>query len=455
MSVLGRALGGDSQRFGGGAMAPWLIPPNSQSTAVTSSSGMEVTRDSAMGLSVVWACCRIISETISSLSLVAVDKPDANGLQRPLKKQPQIVVDPFGGNTFTGLGTGTLSRREGISETILSLLLQGNVFYEILERDPRSGRPTQLMLIAPQRVHLETDKTKGIILNVFIDGKVANKRDIVHLPGMRLPGEILGCSMIAYARRTIGLGIAAEEYGSRFFSNGATVHGLIEVAGDLSPDETRRLQRDFDSLHGGVYNAHQTAVLTGGAHYAPVGIPPEDAQFLGTRSAQTLDLAMMFGVPPHMLGQVDRTTSWGRGIEEQTLGFLKFTLKGWTDRIEDLWNSFMPIGQEVHFNYDELLSPDSSARYTAYQVARTASLFTINEIRAREGLPPVEGGDDIMAPLNSAHGNDPGYQLGDPTQPMTMTDMQIPDPGQPPAKKPKGPSKLGPSQSPLSKGIVK
>lgn len=413
MSLLARMIGGQSARMLGSEQNPWVIPTNGQ-VGMGTSAGVSITPDNALMLAAVWGCVRIISETLAGLPIKAVGEPDDTGLKKPLKKQPQIVTDPFGGNQFTSAIAQTLSLRAGLAQTMVSLLLVGNCYYDVIDRDGRTGLPTQLKIFNPNRVTVDVDGY-GNATAYRVDGIEVDPRTIVHVRGLTMPGEALGASVIAYARRTIGLGIAAEEFGSRFFSQGATLKGIVEVPGDMTPQKAGEVKAAFDATHGGLTNSHLTGVLTGGAKYAPVGVPPEDAQFLGTRQAQTSDIAMMYGVPPHMLGQVDRTTSWGKGIEEQTLGFVKFTLKGWIDRLKDVWNAMLPAGVEIEFDYEDLLAPDTSARYTAYTTARNSAIMTINEIRAREGLKPVKGGDDIMAPLNSAHTRDPGYQVGTET----------------------------------------
>ena len=439
MSLLSRMVGNHARMLGAEAN-PWVIPTNGQ-TGIGTSAGVSVTPDNALMLAAVWGCVRIISETLAGLPIKAVSKADDTGLKKPLKKQPAIVTDPFGGNQFSSAIAPTLSLRQGIAQTMVSLLLVGNAYYDVVERDGRTGLPTLLKIYNPRRVTVDVD-AYGTATAYRVDGIEVDPRTIVHVRGLTLPGEALGASVIAYARRTIGLGIAAEEFGSRFFSQGATLKGIVEVPGDMTPQKAREVKAAFEATHGGLTNSHLTGVLTGGAKYAPVGVPPEDAQFLGTRQAQTSDIAMMYGVPPHMLGQVDRTTSWGKGIEEQTLGFVKFTLKGWIDRLKDVWNAMLPPGVEVEFDYDELLAPDTSARYAASTAARNAATMTINEIRAREGMKPIEGGDDIMAPLNSAHTRDPGYQIG--TETADIPPASVVPPGTNPKLGAKPPSKSGP-----------
>jgi HK97 family phage portal protein len=218
---------------------------------------------------------------------------------------------------------------------------------------------------------------------------------------MSYPEHPVGMSVIQNARNAIGLGLAAEQFGARFFGNGAHMSGIVEVPGDLDKERARNLKESFTASHGGVQNSHTVGVLSGGAKWTPISVAPDDAQFLGTRAAQALDIAMLFGVPPHMLGQVDKTTSWGTGIEQQSMGFLTYTLGAWLGRIEEAWSAMLVNGQLARFDVNALLRTDEAGRYAVYTSARSAAILTTNEIRARENYPPIDGGDDIAAPLNS------------------------------------------------------
>ena len=386
---------------------PWVIPTNS--APAFTSSGVQVTEETAMQLLVVSACVRILAGTLSGLPLNCV-RTGPDGHQERMQPGPRIISDPFGGqNRLSGQ---FLTRKQGLSQMMVSLLLRGNAFCWATQMD-RMYRPTGLQVLHPDVITVEVDDQTGLRTYKIRNEPVPSGR-ILHVTGMTQPGFPLGISVISAAKRAISLGIAAEEYGARFFGSGAHLSGVIETEADMDPDKARELAEGFSASHAGMANAHKVGVLTGGAKWEPISVAPEDAQFLGTRAAQNLDLAMLFGVPPHMLGQVDRTTSWGRGIEEQTLGFLKYTLKDWGDRIEDAFSAMTPAGWVARFDYDELLRPDSTNRWATYQVARNTGAMTVNEIRSREGMPKLPGdlGDDPFAPLNSAHANDPGWSPG-------------------------------------------
>ncbi|GAA2137799.1 phage portal protein [Kitasatospora kazusensis] len=386
---------------------PWAIPSNGSLAAFTPS-GVPVTEDTAMSLLAVAACVRILSTKVAGLPF------DAIRMRGPLRENidpaPIIVGDPFGGTNNTAYP----SRRVGFGQLMVSLLLRGNGYCLVLARDTL-GRPTRLQVLHPDRVRCGW-APDGSGQRVYqINRKPVPTENIVHLMGMSHPEAATGMSLIAYARNAISLGLAAEEFGGRFFGNGAHMSGILEVPGDLDKERARALKESFTASHAGLQNAHAIGVLSGGAQFKPISVSPEDAQFLGTRQAQNLDIAMLFGVPPHMLGQVDRTTSWGTGIEQQSLGFLRYTLEAWTGLFEDAWSAMLPRPHVAAFDLDALLRTDTAGRFAVYTQARTAGIMTQDEIRARENLAPLPDGKgaDINAPLNSsaspkADGADPG-----------------------------------------------
>jgi HK97 family phage portal protein len=370
---------------------PWSIPSNGSLAAVTTS-GVPVTEDTAMQLLVVMSAVRVISDTVAGLPFDAVKTTGA--VHAPLTPAPTIVCDPFGGENNTSLPT----RRAGMSQLMVSLLLRGNAYMLVLTRD-RMNRPLRLRVLHPDRVSCKFDDEGMRVYE--IDRKPVDSGNIVHILGMSYPEHATGISVIAHARNAIGLGLAAEEFGARFFGAGAHMSGIVEVPGDMTVESARSLKETFTASHGGLQNSHTVGILSGGANWKPISVTPDDAQFLGTRAAQNLDLAMLFGVPPHMLGQTDKTTSWGTGIEQQSLGFLAYTLAPWLGRFEDAWSAMLPKPHTARFNADALLRTDAAGRYAVYGSARSAAILTTNEIRALENYPPIEGGDDIAAPLNS------------------------------------------------------
>jgi HK97 family phage portal protein len=388
---------------------PWAIPTNG-SLGTFTSSGVPVTEDTAMQLLAVAACVRIVSQTVAGLPMNAVRQQ--GGIRKAMQPPPAIVADPFGG----GASTALLSRRAGLAQMMVSLLLRGNAYALVTARDGLL-RPSRLRILHPDRVGCLLD-AEGL-RTYEVDRKPVDAEDMVHLIGTSFPESPTGMSVVSYARNAIGLGLAAEQFGAGFFGRGAHMSGVIEVGADLDRARARQLKEGFEASHSGLNNAHAVGILSGGAKFNPISVTPEDAQFLGTRAAQNLDIAMLFGVPPHMLGQVDRTTSWGTGIEQQSLGFLRHTLADWMGPFEDAWSMMLPRPQLARFDTDDLLRTDTAGRWAYYTMARNIAGMTPDEIRAKENMPPLPdgAGADPFAPLNSAHTTDPGWTPAEPDQP--------------------------------------
>lgn len=377
-----------------GSGDPWAIPTNGSLAAVTTS-GIPVTESTAMSLLSVNACVRILSQTLANLPFQAVRISGSDGTTKtPVAYQPLIMVDPFGGE----LTAGMVKRREGMVQMMISLLLRGNAYALITARD-KAGRPSRLRILHPDRVACGW-ASEGA-RRYEIDRKPVPTENMIHIVGMSYPESPTGISVIQAARNSIGLGLAADMFGARFFGDGAHMTGIIEMEGDLDKEKARILKESFTSSHGGIQNSHTVGVLSGGAKWTPISVTPEDAQFLGTRGYQTQEVAMLFGVPPHLIMQTDKTSSWGTGIEQQSMNFLTYTLQWWVGCFEDAFASLLANGQQAYMDVSAILRTDEAGRYAVYGAARAAALMTQNEIRAREGLPPIDGGDELGVPLNS------------------------------------------------------
>jgi len=399
------------------------IPTNGQLMAPTAS-GMPVNDRTAMQLIAVYACVRILANAISGLPLRSMQTRD--GIDVPVTPAPLIVSDPFGGTNNVRFP----SRRKGLEQLAVSLLLRGNGYAMVTARDYLM-RPTRLVVLHPDKVKVTLEDDGG--RSYEVNRLPVYAGDIVHLTGLCMPGQAEGMSPVTYARQAIGLGLAAEKFGSQFFGKGAHLTGVITMPADLDKARARQMKESFEASHSGLANALSVGVLSGGAEWKPISISPEDAQFLGTRAAQNLDVAMLYGIPPHMIGQVDRTTSWGTGIEQQWQGFLQVTLDPWLGGFEDVWSAMLPRGTFAQFDRKALLRTDTAGRWAWYQIARNIAGMTPDEIRGEENLPPLPdgAGRDPFAPLNSAHTTDPGWTPGQPE----------PEPEPAPAPEPPAPPK--------------
>lgn len=341
-----------------------------------------VTTAQAMRLSAVFACLRLLSEAIATLPLDTFIRD--RGTRRPWRPRPE----------YLSFQPPQESRIDYLSQIMLSLLTDGNA-YVLTPRD-RMGVPVDLVVLDPTLV--EVARRRGEVSyrvqNIDLDPSV----DVMHIKGMRMPGSLKGLSPIAYARETIGLGLAAQRFGAAFFDNGALPSAVIEAPNDMKQDAVDRFKAMWNDRHAGIGNAQRIGVLTSGARLSKISIQPNDAQFLETRQFQVPDIARIFGVPPHLIADASNSTSWGSGLAEQNVAFGQFSLRPWTERIEDghtrlLSTHGMP-DVFVKLNLDALLRASLKDRYEAYQMGVQSGIDTINECRRLEDKPPVPWGDE-------------------------------------------------------------
>lgn len=349
----------------------------------TSGSLPAVSTESAMRLSAVFACLRLLSEAVSTLPLDTFTRD--GGTRKPYRPRP----------AYLSFGPPQQSRIDYLSQVMLSLLTDGNA-YVLTPRD-RLGIPLDLVVLDPGMVKVE--RKKGRLIYTCQEVTLDLDVDVMHIKGMCLPGALTGLSPIAYARETIGLGLAAQKYGTGFFDNGALPSAVIEVPAEkqFSQEAAARFRDTWNAHHRGTGNANKVGVLTGGATLKTVSITPDDAQFLETRAFQVPDVARIFGVPPHLIADASGSTSWGSGLAEQNLAFGQFALRPWTERIEDGHGRLLTthgLGDVfIKLNLDALLRASLKDRYESYVQGISSKFLTINEARRLEDLPPVPWGE--------------------------------------------------------------
>jgi HK97 family phage portal protein len=282
-----------------------------------------------------------------------------------------------------------------------SLALRGNFYGWIISRD-RSRYPTQIMPVHPDNVRVRR-LSDGTVEYRFNE-QVVPIADVFHVRYMSVPGSLVGLSPIECMRNIIGGARAGDMYANAFFQNSATPSGVIELADSYDEGEAKALKQEWMGMHGGVGMSNSPAVLTEGAHFVPISITPDQAQFLESRqfSASTIS-GQIFRVPPHMIGIVDRTTSWGTGIEQQEMGYVRNTLIGYLSRGERALTAIHPKGQFVKFDLSERLRGDKLQRYTAYNLGRLGGWLNADEIRAEEDQAPLPDGQgkEYLVPINS------------------------------------------------------
>lgn len=388
MSIFRRAFEQrDVTSFGPYVTDPSRIPSNAEAGMVQSA--VPVSPTSSLQLSAVYACRRLLADSIASLPWDAYRK-DA-GRRVEIDPQPPLLLNPHPEDEVTDF--------EWKFMCVESLVMRGNFYGLITERDYREY-PTRVLPVAPESVLVERDRQTGL-LRYKMGQTYHPRQNVLHIRLFPVAGSDVSLSPISAAAEAIGLGLAAQQFGARWFGDGAAPSSVLESEANLTADQVRLAQEQWISSHGG---RRRPAVLTGGFKWKPISITPEESQFLETRKFQVSEIARMFGVPPHMIGDVERSTSWGTGIEQQSIGFVVYTLRPWLTRIESALSRLLPRGQYVKFNVEGLLRGDIKSRYEAYRVAREGGWMNVDEIRALEELPPLPGGlgSGYLQPMNFA-----------------------------------------------------
>ena len=425
MSLIKRGFG-LAERRGAPGNLPWgdSTPPPPSATG-GSVAGMNVNERSALQVAAVYGSVSVISDALSSLPIDLMSSPHRrNGT---VLKPSQLITDPF----------VEISPQDWWVQFVLSLALRGNFFGQIVQRD-RNLYPTQIKPIHPDHAHVRrlTDGT----IEYRYHGVVIPIDDVFHVRYMSVSESLVGLNPIDYLKFVLGGALAADRYGASFFQNSAIPSGVIEIDDDYDVEEAKALKKEWQALNGGVNNAQGIAVVTGGGHFKPITITPEQAQFLESRqfSAATIS-GQIFRVPPHMIGIVDRTTSWGTGIEQQEMGFVRNTLIGYISRGEAALTRVHPAGQFVKFDLTERLRGDKLQRYTAYNLGRLGGWLNADEIRAEEDLSPIPDGEgqEYLVPINSELLSQAQENPQPQGQQATQGQNQTPPKGATPAKTPR------------------
>ena len=365
-------------------------------------SGETVTVDRALAIPTVWRCIGLLSTVIAGCPLGVVNK----------KKEQQVipVLDPNNPNT-------TYTQYELWELVVAHLCLWGNGFVKKIRNN--ADAIVDLQPIVPSLVKV----TRGKVDGKHTDGKYFHVErwvggamvaidtfgnwDIMHIPGQGYNG-LYGLSPLQIASQTFGTALAADKLAARFFSKGTSLSGVLNVKAPLADqtqaDEIKRRWREVNagSSHGG-----DIAVLDAETEFQQLTIPPDQLQFLESREWEASELARIYGVPPHLIGDESKSTSWGTGIEQQNIGFVAYTIAGWTSRIEqrvtrEIVNT---RGQTAAFDLTELMKGSTSERFTAYGLAIQWGWLTRNEARVLEDKEPIKGLDEPLTPLNMIAGN--------------------------------------------------
>ena len=358
-----------------------------------SNSGVQVDELRALQTSAVYACVKILAETVASLPLHLFKK--GKGGKSEMAEQHPLF------SCLYEMPNDEMTSFEFREMMMTSLLLWGNAYARKIRKN---GHVTELWYLKPQLMTVERDTQTGKIKYTYSDD-ITNQTyeykpdQIFHVKGLSLDG-VTGLSPISQAREAVGLSLATEEYGAKFFGNGARPGGVLEHPGILKDPE--KLRESWNKVYQGTRNSHKVAVLEEGMKYHTIGIAPEDAQFLETRKYQVNEICRIFRVPPHLVGDLERATF--SNIEHQSIEFVQHTIRPWLVRWEQAISRSLLDEKErllyfSRFNVDGLMRGDYKSRMEGYAIGRQNGWLSANDIRHLEDLPPIpkeQGGDAYL-----------------------------------------------------------
>lgn len=370
------------------ALREWLLGGE------PAASGVTVNEQTALTYSAVYAAIRVLAETVASLPL-HVYRQDGRSKVRAtdhplydvLHSRPNPVMTSF-----------------ELRETMMGHLLTGGNAYAEVVRD-RAGRVIELWPLRWDRMRIVVGADGRTLHYMYRDsrGQEMEIPEVLHIRGLSGDG-VVGYSPIRLAREAIGLGLATEKFGASYFGNGAQPGGVLKTPNALSEKARQNLRESWEATHRGPSRAHRVAILEEGLEWQQIGIPPEDSQFLETRRFQVSEIARIFRIPPHLLGDLERATF--SNIEQQSIEFVVHSVRPWLVRWEQAIEQRLMTEEErragfyVRFNVDGLLRGDIKSRYEAYAIARQWGWYSANDIREKEDEDPIEGGDEYLVPLN-------------------------------------------------------
>jgi len=363
-----------------------------------SASGQTVSQTTALQLATVWACVRLISGTVGTLPL-PVYRTDARGY-------PVVARDHWLYSLLHERPNADMTPCEFWESMTACLLLWGNCY---AHKDLEGFRTRALTPLRPDHMQVKRDDVDGFLEYHYHDPRTGALRvypeeQILHVKGFGLDG-LTGLSPIAAARHSLGNAMSVEQTVGHTFRNGLRPSGVVSTKQLLRKDQRVEAREWIEKQVAGLSNAGKLLFLEAGMEYSALSIPPADAQMLETRGYQVEEICRIFGVPPHMVGHMSKSTSWGTGLESQVMGFHTFGLRPTLARIEQACNrALVPPGERnslwCEFKIDGLMRADSAGRAALYSAYSQNGIMTRNEIRALENLPPIVGGDDLTIQSN-------------------------------------------------------
>lgn len=366
------------------AVLPWNVYGD-EDVGTKTTSGARVSEDIALKQSVVYASVTLIADGVASLAPMAFTMADDGTKTR--QTIPQWIRKPH----------PEIRRFDVWNQLMVSVLAWGNAYARFIRR-PSDGVIIGLMPIDPSTMETEWDPNKPGYRR-YREGGSRNRwessYEIFHIQGPTLPGAAKGMSVISYAREAIGLGMTLEEYGARYFGQGSQAKVVIEIPQGVNENQAKDIVKTFERFHRGKLNWHRPAIMSGGGKLHQITIPPDDAQFLESRDFQAVEIARWFRVPPHRVGIINKSTSWGSGLAEENMAMLQHTFRPWILRMEGALTAYAPGGEDRGLLIK--LGDDVLQRGTFKEAADTWSMLvekglaTPDEGRVKLGLKPMGG----------------------------------------------------------------
>ena len=383
----------------------WVEPLIPGRPAFMSPSGVDVTADSAIRVSTVYACVRLLGDTISSLPLGAYVRRGRNRISYSAVygSQPEWINRP---NPET-------TRLEFLEQVIASLNLHGNAFILTVRDD--NDEIIELYCLNPDEVRIRRLRpNEPLVYEITIREvgdvrtEILTNREILHIPMFRLPGSHYGLGPVAAARLTIGSVMAADTYAASYFGNAANPGGVIEVPGELTQEQAQDIGRDWNITHTGPYRAGKIGILSGGAAFKPLTINAQDAQLLEARKFNVEDIARLFRCPVSLLGHPVAGAMSFASVEAQNLSFVQHSLRPLLERLEQSLSGLLPEADGfVKFNLDALLRGTTLERFDAYTKGLREGFLSLNDVRSIEDLAPIgPSGDQFRVPLQNIDATD-------------------------------------------------
>ena len=352
--------------------------------------GVAVSYETAMHAPAVWACVRLISGAISGLPLHAYR---GEGEERTRIRIPDWLETPVPTNP-------NVTRMVHLQQVVTSMLLEGNAFVYAL---PSVASPDGLRVLPPHEVDIETLDDGAVIYKW--NGRQLSPVQMIHIPYQVMPGKARGLNPIDAAKESIGLALAADQFGAAFFGNGATPSGFIKfpVGSEPDADEIQRLKKDFQRKYVGARQSFAVGALTGGAEWEQNEVSNRDSQFLELREFQIEDIGRLYGVPPHMIGSQKPGAVAYASVEQRNIDFVTHGLQPVIEKLEDGYERALR-GQRTYFkfNVDGLLRGDAKSRWEGYGIALDKKVMLREEVRAKEDLPNIGELGFLETPNNNA-----------------------------------------------------